>query len=65
MTKEWIKDVPNWEKEYLSMEPQITKRQRELLEGAEIKSHEGMLYGGMYNDWKKRKEKDLKKTLTD
>ena len=65
MIAEWIKDVPNWEKEYLSMEPQITKRQRELLEGAEIKSHEGMLYGGMYNDWKKRKEKDLKKTLTD
>ena len=65
MIAEWIKDVPKWEKEYLSMEPQITKRQRELLEGAEIKSHEGMLYGEMYNDWKKRKEKDLKKTLTD
>ncbi len=65
MIAEWIKDVPNWEKEYLSMEPQITKRQRELLEGADIKSHEGMLYGEMYNDWKERKEKDLKKTLTD
>ena len=65
MLAEGIKDVPNWEKEYLSMEPQITKRQRELLEGAEIKSHEGMLFGSMYADWKKRKEKDLKKTLTD
>ena len=65
MIAEWIKDVPNWEKEYLSMEPQITKRQRELLEGAEIKSHEGMLFGSMYADWKKRNEKDLKKTLTD
>ena len=65
MTKEWIKDVPNWEKEYLSMEPQLTKRQRELLEGDDIKSHEGMLFGSMYADWKKRKEKDLKKTLTD
>ena len=65
MIAEWIKAVPNWEKEYLSMEPQITKRQRELLEGAEIKSHEGMLFGSMYNDWKKRKEKDLKKTLND
>ena len=65
MIAEWIKYVPNWEKEYLSMEPQITKRQRELLEGAEIKSHEGMLFGSMYADWKKRKEKDLKKTLTD
>ena len=47
MIAEWIKDVPNWEKEYLSMEPQITKRQRELLEGADIKSHEGMLFGSM------------------
>ena len=65
MIAEWIKDVPNWEKEYLSMEPQLTKRQRELLEGADIKSHEGMLFGSMYVDWKKRKEKDLKKTLTD
>ena len=61
MIAEWIKDVPNWEKEYLSMEPQITKRQRELLEGAEIKWHEGMLFGSMYADWKRRKgaEDDL------
>ena len=65
MTAEWIKEIPNWEKEYLTMEPQLTKRQRELLEGDDIKSHEGMLFGSMYADWKKRKEKDLKKTLTD
>ena len=55
MTSEWIKEIPNWEKEYLSMDPQLSKRQKELLEGAEIKSHEGMLFGGMYADWKKRK----------
>ena len=55
MTLEWIKEIPNWEKEYLSMDPQLSKRQKELLEGAEIKSHEGMLFGGMYSDWKKRK----------
>ena len=65
MTAEWIKEVSNWEKEYLTMEVELSKRQRELLEGAEIKSHEGMLFGSMYADWKKRKEKDLKKTLTD
>ena len=63
MTKDWIKDIPNWEKEYLTMEPQLTKRQRELLEGADIKSHEGMLFGSMYADWKKRKEKHIKETL--
>ena len=56
MTADWIKEIPNWEKEYSSMEDvEITKRQRELLGGAEIKSHEGMMYGAMYNDWKKRK----------
>ena len=66
MIKEWIKDIPNWESEYLKMkESELSERQIEILKGAEIKSHEGMLYGEMYNDWKKRKEKDLKKTLTD
>ena len=55
MTSEWVKDIPNWEKEYLSMDPQLTKRQRALLEGDDIKSHEGMLFGAMYADWKKRR----------
>ena len=55
MTSEWVKDIPNWEKEYLTMDVSVSKRQRELLEGAEIKSHEGMLFGGMYVDWKKQK----------
>ena len=55
MTSEWIKEIPNWEKEYLTMEVSVTKRQRAILEGDDIKSHEGMLYGAMYADWKKRK----------
>ena len=55
MTSEWVKDIPNWEKEYLTMDVSVTKRQRELLEGAEIKSHEGMLFGSMYADWKRRR----------
>ena len=37
------------------MEVSVTKRQRAILEGDDIKSHEGMLYGAMYADWKKRK----------
>ena len=66
MTADWIKEIPNWEKEYSSMEDvEITKRQRELLGGAEIKSNEGMVYGAMYSDWKKRKEKHIKETLND
>ena len=64
MIAEWTKEIPNWEKEYSSMEDvQITKRQRELLEGAEIKSHEGMMYGAMYNDWKKRKGYNVEENI--
>ena len=52
MIAEWTKEIPNWEKEYLTMNNNLSKREREILEGAEIKSHEGMLFGGMYADWK-------------
>ena len=55
MIAEWTKDIPNWEKEYLTMDVSVSKRQRELLEGDEIKSHEGMLFGSMYADWKRRR----------
>ena len=55
MVAEWIKEISNWEKEYLTMDIKLTDRQKEILNGAEIKSHEGMLFGGMYSDWKKRK----------
>ena len=54
-----IKDIPNWEKEYPSMDGvTLSPRQKELLNGDEIKSHEGMIYGSMYADWKKRKGYD-------
>ena len=57
MIKEWIKDLPNWEKEYLQMaKSELSKQQIELLEGRDIKSHEGMIYGQMYNEWKRKKE---------
>ena len=56
MTKEWLKDIPNWEKEYPTMEGvKLSKREKELLDGDQIKSHEGMVFGRMYADWKKRK----------
>ena len=56
MTAEWVKDVPNWEKEYPTMEGVIlSKRQKEILDGSELKSHEGMLFGRMYADWKRRR----------
>jgi len=52
---EYIKDIPNWEKTYLeSMKGNLSKQQIELLEGRDIKSDEGMVYGQMYSDWKRR-----------
>ena len=55
MTKEYIKEVPNWEKDYLeSMKDNLSKQQIELLNGRYIKANEGMIYGQMYADWKKR-----------
>ena len=57
MPAKWVKDIPNWEKEYLSMSKNnLSKQQIELLEGRDLKAHEGMIYGQMYNEWKKRKE---------
>ena len=60
MIVEWTKEIPNWEKQYKEMmQGRLTKRQLELLDGDEIKSHEGMVFGGMYADWKKRNGYDV------
>ena len=57
MIKEWIKEIPNWESQYLEMvKNELTDREKELLKGDSIKSHEVMVYGRMYADWKNRKE---------
>ena len=55
MIKEWTKEIPNWETEYLNKDVELSKRQKEILNGSELKSHEGMVCGGMYADWKRRK----------
>ena len=56
MNKEYIKDIPNWEKDYLNtMKNNLSKQQIELLEGRYIKANEGMIYGQMYADWKRRR----------
>ena len=55
MTKGYIKDIPNWEKDYLdTFKDNLSKQQIELLNGRYIKADEGMIYGQMYADWKKR-----------
>ena len=60
MNEEMKKDISTWESEYLSMSTQLSKREKELLQGSNIKSHEGMVYGKMYADWKVRKGYDGK-----
>ena len=61
MTKEYIKYIPNWEKDYLNdMKDDLSKQQIDLLSGRDIKAHEGMIYGEMYADWR---EKRIKQTL--
>ena len=54
---------PNWEEEYLNdMKGDLSKQQIELLDGRDIKAHEGMIYGEMYADWR---EKRIKQTLNE
>ena len=61
--KEYIKDIPNWEKNYLNdMKGNLSKQEIELLEGRDIQSDEGMMYGRMYSDWK---EKRIKQSLNE
>ena len=55
MKPEMIKDLPNWESEYLRIGKNLTDREKELLKGAPIKSHEGMVFGRMYADWEIKK----------
>ena len=62
MAKDYIKEIPNWENEYLKiMGNDLTTQQKELLQGRDIKSHEGMVYGQMYRDWKDKKGFDWDK----
>ena len=54
---DWKEEIAKFPEEYKEMmKGLLSKRQIELLEGDDIKSHEGMVYGSMYADWKKRRE---------
>ena len=56
ISREYIKDIPNWEKDYLdTMKDNLSKQQIELLNGRDLKADEGMIYGQMYSDWKQRR----------
>ena len=60
MVAEWIKEIPNWEEEYMSLRecdpgPYLTDTEVDILQSDVLKSNEGMIFGRMYVDWKKRK----------
>ena len=55
MNKQFIKDILEWETEYLTMSENLNDREKEILKGSELRSHEGMVFGRMYADWKKQK----------
>ena len=48
-----IPSILKWEKDYLQKNKHnLSPREIEILKGDEIKSHEGMVYGRMYAQWK-------------
>ena len=55
MNRQMIKDILQREKEYLTMNKNITDREKQILKGDAIKTDEGMVFGRMYADWKIQK----------
>ena len=56
----WKEELANWEEEYMEMRdcdsgPALTDREVDILQSDMLKSNEGMIFGRMYADWKKRK----------
>ena len=51
---DWAKEVSNFYKEYPEM-VKLSDQQKRVL-GGDMKSNEGMVFGQMYSDYKKRKE---------
>ena len=55
MNRQMIEDILQWEKEYLTMNKNLTDREKQILKGDAIKTDEGMGFGRMYADWKIQK----------
>jgi hypothetical protein len=59
--KSILLSIQNWEEDYLKTNrSKLTDQQVDILEGRELKSHEGMIFGEMYADWKNQKGFNLK-----
>ena len=51
-----IEEVSKFPEEYKKMMgSKLTKSQIEILDGDDLKSYEGMMFGEMYSDWKKQR----------
>ena len=49
-------ELPNWENNYLKENRKdLSEQQIDILSGRDLKSHEGMIYGQMYNQWKQQR----------
>ncbi len=49
-------ELPNWEDAYLKKNRKdLSEQQIDILSGRDLKSHEGMIYGQMYNEWKRQR----------
>ncbi len=59
--KSIVLSIQNWEEDYLKTNrSKLADQQVDILEGRELKSHEGMIFGEMYADWKNQKGFNLK-----
>ena len=48
--------LKTWELDYLrDNKKNLSPQQIDILQGRDLKSNEGMIYGQMYNDWKNQK----------
>ena len=53
--------LKTWELDYLrDNKKNLSPQQIDILQGRDLKSNEGMIYGQMYNDWKTQKGFKLK-----
>tara|TARA_B100000131_G_scaffold151046_1_gene146581 strand:- start:805 stop:993 length:189 start_codon:yes stop_codon:yes gene_type:complete len=56
MNQKMKEELPNWEDAYLKKNRKdLSEQQIDILSGRDLKSHEGMIYGQMYNEWKRQR----------
>jgi len=56
MNSKMKEELPNWENGYLKENRKdLSEQQIDILSGRDLKAHEGMIYGQMYNQWKQQR----------